>query len=40
MLKYLANILDEGDPDWRKNTIILMDGGAYHSTKQIKGFLN
>jgi transposase len=36
----LCRILDEEDQEWRLNTILLMDGAAYHKSLKIKKFLN
>ena len=34
-LSYLAETLDRDRPDWRSNTVILLDGAQYHVNDEI-----
>lgn len=36
MLKNLFKSLDDDDPQWRSNSIIVLDGASYHLVKEVK----
>ena len=38
-LSHLIEQLDRDRPNWRKNTIIQMDGASWHKTDQVKSLL-
>ena len=33
-LRELSKLLDEDRPDWKRNTILLLDGASYHQSKE------
>ena len=38
-LIHLTNYLDEESPNWRDNTIILLDGATYHKGAEIRNYM-
>ena len=38
MLDTLANILGKENRNWRRKTIVVIDGAPYHKTDEIKNF--
>lgn len=39
ILYKLIQVQDEEDPEWRQNTVLFLDGAAYHNNPEIKQFL-
>ena len=40
MLLELCKVLDSDRPDWRENSIVLMDNAPYNKTPEVVAFIN
>ena len=38
-MKYLINELEKEDPDWRSQSIFLLDGARYHTSEEMRDYL-
>ena len=38
-MKYLVKELEKEDPDWRSQSIFLLDGARYHTSEEMRDYL-